>query len=143
MTYARSIDQGQRASFIQGFLACMLWSTTNEGDASLGDCHGLEDLDEFARQGLVDRCNAFITANAKDLLAATGQPGYTFSRAGHDFMLSSNGHGAGFFDRGLGQAGDRLQEAANRAPATQAYLGDDGRVHVLGLESRATRSPRP
>ena len=29
---------------------------------------------------------------------------------GHDFWLSRNGHGAGFFDRGLGEIGDKLQE---------------------------------
>ena len=29
---------------------------------------------------------------------------------GHDFWLSRNHHGAGFFDRGLGEVGDKLQK---------------------------------
>lgn len=31
---------------------------------------------------------------------------------GHDIWLSAGGHGAGFWDRGLGELGDRLHEAA-------------------------------
>ena len=30
--------------------------------------------------------------------------------AGHDFALTRNGHGAGFWDRGLGEIGDMLTE---------------------------------
>jgi hypothetical protein len=31
---------------------------------------------------------------------------------GHDFWLTRNGHGAGFWDRGLGELGERLSAAA-------------------------------
>ena len=31
---------------------------------------------------------------------------------GHDLYLTRNGHGAGFWDRGIGPAGERLSEAA-------------------------------
>ena len=35
-------------------------------------------------------------------------PGYDWASAGHDFYLTREGHGAGFWDRGLGIVGDAL-----------------------------------
>jgi hypothetical protein len=32
--------------------------------------------------------------------------------AGHDFWLTRNGHGAGFWDRDLGEIGERLTKAS-------------------------------
>lgn len=39
---------------------------------------------------------------------------WPFAALGHDLYLSSQGHGVGFFDRGLGELGDRLQKSANK-----------------------------
>ena len=48
---------------------------------------------------------------------------------GHDFILTANHHGAGFWDRGLGEAGDTLTGAA-LGYSFEAYVGDDGLVYV-------------
>lgn len=39
-------------------------------------------------------------------------------------------HGAGFWDRGLGQVGDDLTAQAHAAGEVDAYLGDDGLVYL-------------
>ena len=49
---------------------------------------------------------------------------------GHDFWLTRNGHGAGFWDRGLGDVGDRLTDIAHGFGECDLYAGDDGRVYV-------------
>ena len=50
-------------------------------------------------------CALFQKDNAA-LLCQAGDD----SQNGHDFCLSRNGHGAGFFDRGYGEIGDKLQD---------------------------------
>jgi hypothetical protein len=51
---------------------------------------------------------------------------YNEAMAGHDFWLSRNRHGAGFWDRYLGAAGAMLHAAALHAGEVSLELGDDG-----------------
>ena len=44
---------------------------------------------------------------------------------GHDFWLTRNGHGAGFWDRGLGALGSELSEAARSFGTVDVYEGGD------------------
>lgn len=49
---------------------------------------------------------------------------------GHDFWLTRNRHGAGFWDRGLGELGEKLTTWAHSYGSSDVYLGDDGKVHL-------------
>lgn len=49
---------------------------------------------------------------------------------GRDFCLTRNGHGAGFWDRGLGELGDKLTDAAKTYGEQELYVGDDGVLYV-------------
>ena len=65
---------------------------------------------------------------------ARGLAPYTPERAGHDLWLTRNGHGAGFWDRGLGALGEKLSELCGYKkdcpfPPVDAYLGDDGKIY--------------
>lgn len=48
----------------------------------------------------------------------------------HDFWLTRNGHGAGFWDRGLGRVGDVLTQLSKPYGECWLYLGDDGKVYA-------------
>lgn len=50
-------------------------------------------------------------------------------QAGHDLWLSRNGHGAGFWDRGLGQQGLDLHKWAKSMGEANLTVGDDGLVY--------------
>ena len=54
------------------------------------------------------------------------------AQAGHDFWLTRNHHGAGFWDRGLGKVGDTLTELAH--PYGDAYVWFDSESEELNLE---------
>lgn len=62
-------------------------------------------------------------------LAQYADSGRTWDSFGHDFWLTRNGHGAGFWDRGLGALGDELSEAAKSMGSRDAYAGDDGLIY--------------
>ena len=83
---------------------------------------------------LVDDCKKFQEENVAliESAKAVSCNGYDEQQAGHDFWLTRCGHGAGFWDRGLQQAGDDLTEAA-QAPhynTVDLYIGDDGKIYA-------------
>ena len=53
----------------------------------------------------------FFIKNA-ELLTTTEPWAHDPAQAGHDFALTRNGHGAGFWDHDAGEAGDALTESA-------------------------------
>ncbi len=103
------------------------------GDRFAPDCSmqnfglGVDDISAESIESVRDQCADFITHNRADLDAYVEAMGtwrgsdtnrgsdasYSgWESAGIDFLFSSAGHGAGYFDRGLDALGDRLQAAA-------------------------------
>lgn len=126
-------------NFFRGYLICALWSETDNADDRGGEPldanYGLEDIDPAARAQCRAECDAFVDANKADLEEYCERrgdhPEYTAADcAGHDFWLTRNGHGAGFWDRGLGELGKRLSAAARLEGGRNFYVGDDGVLYV-------------
>lgn len=100
-----------------------------------GDSFGFSDLAPETLARIIADCEAFKARHVHTLAAAYGAgcddgSEYTPERAGHDFWLTRNGHGAGFWDRGLGELGDTLDAASGVVGEVNAYLGDDGKVYL-------------
>lgn len=56
--------------------------------------------------------------------------------AGHDFFLTRHGHGAGFWDGDWEKdTGERLTEASKQFRESDWYVGDDGKVYIMGTEN--------
>ena len=54
----------------------------------------------------------------------------TPEQAGHDFWLTRNGHGAGFWDGDWPKYGNMLDKGAKCYGEFQTYQGDDGLIYV-------------
>lgn len=113
------------AEVVAGYIACALWSSTDQSDESggnpLDDEHDESDVDDDAWLSAVRDCADFLDGN--------DVTGLDNEQVGHDFWLTRNGHGAGFWDRGLGARGDRLTKACKPYGTVDLYLGDDGKIH--------------
>lgn len=114
--------------FLRGYLEAAIWSSTDDRGQFLDYLNF--DADDFTAEALASMeadCADFLEANAQLLasVAAKLPPAYQ----GHDFWLTRNGHGAGFWDRGLGEAGEKLSEAAKVYGSCDIYVGDDGKLH--------------
>jgi len=105
------------------------------------DCEYLDekyDTDDIApetRKAMEKDCEKFIAENEAalgDYAEIIGShPEYTESeKAGHDFWLTRNGHGAGFWDRGIGETGDTLTKASEGFGGVDLYVGDDGKLYT-------------
>lgn len=109
--------------FINAYIECALWSSTDANEQPFDQSDA--ELATVAREKMASDCKNFAEANA-DLLAASG---LSDEQAGHDFWLTRNGHGAGFWDRGLGEIGRKLSDAAKVYGSCDLYTGDDGRIY--------------
>lgn len=119
---------GYMSEFIDSYMETALWSSTDDSDDSggdpLDDNYSIDDIAEKTRAAMRADCIAFVWANRADLRASGLTPG----RAGHNFWLNRCGHGAGFWDEGLGDVGERLSKACR--PYGDVYLyTHDGQVH--------------
>lgn len=118
-------------AFTRGYIEAMFFTSTGTGDDEELENVTVADLADETLQRIVADCAAFQAANVDALGAAGYQTGYEYDDecAGRDYWFTRNGHGVGFWDRGLGDAGERLS-AACRRQETDLYLGDDGRLYL-------------
>ncbi len=107
------------AAFVRAYLEAIIFVMDEEQVEPESTEHLWSLLSPEEKQEIGDDCTGFIEGNLADLRTAEALGDYaqrgewtTPERAGHDFLLTRNGHGAGFWDRGLGEVGDRLSEAA-------------------------------
>jgi hypothetical protein len=121
--------------FADSYLETAIWADRPEGcDANRvwPACipQILEDCYRFQRENerLLDAAYQLLRLDEGDW-----RP-YDVTDAGHDFWLSRNGHGTGFWDRELGEVGDKLHEAANAYGSMDVLPGDGKQKNWLFIE---------
>jgi hypothetical protein len=126
--------------FTQGYVECALWASTDEQDPETGEGppmdqeHDWHDIAPSDLSNMILDCHEFQKANQGDIDAACEMDAsYDESRAGFDFWLTRNGHGAGFWDRGLGDVGDKLTKASEAYGDCCLFKGDgpDAQIHII------------
>jgi hypothetical protein len=116
-------------AFTIACLECALWSSTDGSTESGGEPldanYTIDDMTVDAIRSLQRDCRSFTAHHGQDIDRA----GLTLQQAGHDFWLTRNGHGTGFWDRGLGEIGERLSKASKAYGSCdlQVYRG---KVHA-------------
>ena len=112
-------------SAVHGYIECALWASTGDDERPLDDDYCFGDIaDATYAEMAADVCR-FLADNWDDCM----NHGCGMVQVGHDLWLTRNGHGAGFWDRGLGEIGDRLSEAARAMGEVHLWVDDDGKVH--------------
>ena len=121
------------AEFFNAYVDAALWSSTygEDGENSLDD--GEHDLSDKAKNKMLLDCADFFNYCEREGIDPV--PEYDCAeygdaeKSGHDFFLTRNGHGAGYWDRGLGEIGDKLTDAAKTFGNCDLYVGDDGLIY--------------
>lgn len=132
-------------AFCQGYAEAMLWANTYT-NVSEDDCmdvdgeNSIENVDlAYAYQspgrwweGIgIDFTDAidFLAANFEMLASVGGSARFgRWEQHGHDFALTRNGHGAGFWDRGYGDIGDALTDACKPYGEHNLYVDADDKI---------------
>lgn len=117
---------------LKGYLAAALWSSSAEiepfTDRSFDDNgYTIFDIDGQSTSKAKQDCARFVT------LAGDALDGVPSEFIGHEFWLSRNGHGSGFFDSDYvedQETRDKLQQMAKSFGEKDMYLGDDGKIYI-------------
>jgi hypothetical protein len=128
--------------FQVAYIECAIWSSLDwslcddenpdapSNPEPLDNNYSMSDLAESTLDSMMADCDKFESE--------FGIPGYDDPRysnpekAGHDFWLTRNGHGAGFWDRSeLSKADqDKYTAAAESFGECDLYPGDDGKLYI-------------
>lgn len=107
--------------FETAYLEAMFWTESGEDDQELTEDHCFMSLAPETVIRVKADCDKFQEL-AGDLLDSAGDD----SQNGHDFWLTRNGHGVGFWDRGYSDSvGDKLTEYAHAMGEVWIGVGDD------------------
>ena len=138
-------------AFTQGYIEALFFTEEESlagedgGDApySQSAVKGFGDLAPEALARIIADCAAFTASPAyvaakaawddttADESRLAGFPMDEETRAGHDFWLTRNGHGAGFWDGDWPEPhASALNDAAKAFGEAETYLGDDGKVYL-------------
>ena len=121
--------------FTKAYMEAALWSSTTDTGEPLDSKHGMDDFAPETVEQMEADCKAFQEQNQGDLQEAynlyENKEWSKEAQAGHDFWLTRNRHGCGFWDRDLGIVGDRLTEASGKWGECHVEVGDDGRIYIL------------
>ncbi len=123
---------------VHAYQVCALWSSTDDDEdcTPLDKNYGVEDIAPESTLQMIQDVADFVRANYTDYklyVETMARQLENWDSAieyfGHDFWLTRNGHGAGFWDRGLKDLGDRLSNAAEVYGSVYLYVGDDGEIY--------------
>lgn len=146
MTDQNSVAWDDLSPFVHGYIEALFWTecatgTTmadwfeeeNQSDLEEGAIDGclpgdssFDELHPDALNSIHTDCSNFERAASKWLSMAYAR-GYSRERAGHDFWLTRNGHGAGFWDRDELKAdniGDELTALCKPFGDSNPWFGD-------------------
>lgn len=136
MTNTREIqpDGEEVRHAVRGFIEALLWANAVDSNGeSVEGAHqdyapvSLTDFAVDAQTTINAEVWAFISSNVADFdefvqrVVSLNDCSESAAAAdfGHNFLLTRSGHGAGYWDRGLGDLGDRL--TANAKPYGPIY----------------------
>ncbi len=128
-------------AFTRGYLEAALW--TSDPDPGSGqwyehDDWTIDNIDPKSLARAIEVCKDFQDANREDLDEVSDTYHVDDSQHGHDFWLTRNGHGVGFWDRGYGDVGRRLSDASKvygSADVMGPETGDNGACSDEQLEA--------
>lgn len=119
-------DKIRENGFYNAYVEALFFTDTGSDSEIGSDC----ELSQTAKdQALLDCAKfAFIADGAIQELENSGV--HNWGQLGHDFWLTRNHHGTGFWDRGNGANGDALSEICHNCfKSVETYQGDDGFIY--------------
>jgi len=106
--------------FTEAYLEAAFWTEEQE----IGSEPTFFDIDPHALTKVLKDCADFQEQNAQLL------ENLDDSQCGHDFLLTRNGHGVGFQDRGYPKVvANALSASCDTFGEVWVELGDDGKVY--------------
>jgi len=107
------------------YIIAALWSSVDDAGEPLDNKYTAHEIAPESLEKMTDDCEAFFVKAGK--LLETSE--LNCEQIGHDFWLTRNGHGTGFWDRGLGDVGNKLTTLSKEFGEVWLYVGDDDLIY--------------
>lgn len=109
--------------FTKAYICAALWSSVDGEGKPLDGWYTLNDIAPETLRRMEEDCKHFQRKHHDDILT-------DLSRAGHDFWLTRNRHGSGFWDGDWPEPiGERLTNASRSYGEVNLSVGDDGKIY--------------
>jgi hypothetical protein len=119
--------------FVNGYMTAALWITNDDEDTPLDSNFCIDDIDADTKAEMIEDCRKFLEKCGHLIVEenCTGNSDCSvMAYAGHDFWLTRNGHGCGFWDGDWADSVEEvLTEAAKEFGEVYLYPGDDGKIY--------------
>ena len=121
----RAEEQTKRhTAFLDAYINAAFWTSYDDNEMPFDEVYRVGDLSGELMDQMIEDCAAF--------LAKADIPDNLLPQAGHDFWLTRNWHGSGFWDRPEIYGEEKAQELSALAETfgvVDLYVGDDGRIY--------------
>ena len=128
---------------LRALVASLLWSENDDSDEPLDSNYDIDDIDSDSLRKLEARYQAFAEKAEQQLVAKFGDDyssiedfyigsGNSDHQTEHDYIMTINGHGCGFWEKHDWQDGAReiLETLASKESEIHAEVGDDGNIRL-------------
>ena len=120
-------------NFTKAYIEAALWSSNDDNGDPFDENYTVDDISLETKMKMTVDCINFQKDNKVNLDKAyklyPENEWTNEEQAGHDFWLTRNGHGCGFWDRGIGDVGDRLTNICKEFGVFDIYVGDNGEIY--------------
>jgi hypothetical protein len=122
-------------TFTFSYIETLLWASLDDSDVPLDYNYDMSDMSDQSLSRITADCVRFqrlATGKRGSLIRGQSSTHYSDdSIAGHDFFLTRNHHGSGFWDGDWPRhIGTFLTKLSTTFPEQHVYVGDDGKIHV-------------
>lgn len=130
------MTQKRLDAFTVAYIECALWTSRTDDGEPMDREFSTDDLASETVDAIAEDCARFqdqnreLYENEPDRQCSDGRHSAA-AQAGHDFWLTRNGHGTGFWEPGRWPEGigRRLTDSAKRFGECDLYVGDDGKLY--------------
>lgn len=114
-------------AFLWSYIGTALWSSTDDQGDPLDKNFDRDDLAPATKRQFEKDCILF-QEKAETLISSLD---HDLAQIAHDFWLTRNGHGAGFWDGDYPEPqGTALTKLSESFGPVDLYIGDDGKIYA-------------
>jgi hypothetical protein len=116
--------------FFAAYVQAALFCSGDDETESFISRYQQEDIHPDTLEIMMNDCKKFIDLKGHLIIDENCKRENCWSQAGHDFWLTRNHHGAGFWDGDWEKAiGDELTKTSHCFTGCDLYVGDDAKIH--------------
>lgn len=139
MVTAQIVSDEQKDRIVNSYLEAALWTAgEDEIGEPMTDSYTIHDFAPEVKEQAYRDIEKFISSNSLQASDALSNKSYEYggdsmAQFGHDFLLTRNGEGAGFWDREALKAvgvGEALTQGSKEFRSLTVVAGDDGKLYL-------------